>query len=195
MPPWMPMPRETPPAARRRPGGRALMAVLAPVLLASLPLAGCSTSQGFPPQCPAMKLLRDAADYSAYTAGGHDVTNLVVEGHITAAPADCRPGGTGVVRATMRVAFSMIRGPAAAGREIGVPYLVTVTEGEHILDQKDFVLAVKFPSNVDRIGLTGAPIELSFPVSADKQASVYSIYVGFRLTPEQLSGNRSRGIR
>ena len=195
MPPSMPVTRNNGGAARAGSGTRAPMGLFG-VLLATLLLAGCSSSSDqFAPACPTMRLLRDAADYSAYRAGGQDVTDLVLDGRITAAPASCRPGSKGQVRAKMTVAFTLTRGPAASGRETSVPYLVTVVDGERILDQKDFVLPVKFPPNTDRVALSGEEIELSFPVAPDKQASAYTIYVGFRLTPDQLALNRQRGPR
>jgi hypothetical protein len=142
-----------------------------------------------------MRLLPDAADYSAYRPGGHDVVDIVLDGRITAAPAECHPGGKGQVRAKMSVAFDLMRGPAASGRETSVPYMVTVVDGDHILDQKAYVLPVKFPPNTDRVTLSGDEIELAFPVTPDKQASAYTIYVSFRLTPDQLALNRQRGPR
>jgi hypothetical protein len=142
-----------------------------------------------------MKLLPDAADYTAYRPGSHDVTDLMLDGRIDAAPAECHPGSRGFVNATMHVVFGLTRGPAAPGREAQVPYLVTIAEGENILDQQEYVLAVRFPPNRENLAATGDKIELAFPVTPAKQASAYTIYVGFRLTPDQLALNRSRGQR
>ena len=39
---------------------------------------------------------------------------------------------------------------------------------------------------------SGDPIDLVLPVTPKKSAAAYQIYVGFRLTPEQLAYNRHR---
>ena len=64
------------------------------------------------------------------------------------------------------------------------------TEAEKILDQQDYPMFVSFPPNVDRVGIESQEITLNFPVSAKKQANAYQIYVGFRLSPEELAYNR-----
>ena len=42
---------------------------------------------------------------------------------------------------------------------------------------------------------TSDDISMVFPVSAAESAAAYTIYVGFRLTPEQLQYNRRNAAR
>lgn len=161
-------------------------------------LTGCSifdTTQKFPPICPSLALLDDAADITRYRGAGRDITDIELDGRITAVPAQCVRASKNVVKTTLQVKASLSRGAAATSRQASVGYLVTVTEGDKILDQQDYTLASTFPPNVERLDLTGPDIDLLFPVNAQKSAAAYKIYVSLRLTPEELATNRKRGPR
>jgi hypothetical protein len=62
--------------------------------------------------------------------------------------------------------------------------------GDRVLDQKQFSVAAVFPPNVDQVSVTADPVQLDFPVTAERAASAYTIYVSFRLTPAELAANR-----
>ena len=171
------------------------------LLLATLvSLSGCGifgsgSDEKLPPVCPALSLLSDASDVTRYRGAGRDLTDIVLDARIVAVPAQCIRDSKNVVKTTMQVRTSLTRGPASPGRQGGVTYVVTVLDGERILDQQDYTIQASFPSNVDRLDLLGEPIKLLFPVSAEKQASAYKIVVGLRLTPQELEENRRRGPR
>jgi hypothetical protein len=163
-------------------------------ILIAAGLAGCGdSSEKFPPACPSLAILRDAADLTRYAGASRDLTAMVLEAKISAVPARCERGKPGKVKATLQVEFDVTRGPAATGRQATIPYFLGVTEGGRVLDEQDYVLAVNFPPNVDRVHVTGDEITLQIPVSREKSAAAYSLYVGFRLTPAELSVNRQRG--
>ena len=156
----------------------------------ALGLSACSSGPQFAPPCPELKLLTDGADLSAFDANGQDITNLILAARITAVPASCSSGGSRSVDATMHVVMRVNRGPALSGSSASVPYFVTIMDGDHVLEQKDYTQPVKFPSNVDSVDVNGDDIAMSFPVTAQKSAAAYTIYLGFRLTPQQLQYNR-----
>jgi len=164
-------------------------------LLAIGGLAGCDDSEQFPPACPSLALLRDAADLTRYDSVGRDLSDLVLDGRITAVPARCERGKPGIVKATLDVSFDITRGPAAHAQRLDVPYFVAVTEGDHVLDEQDYRLAVALPPNVDRTQVSSDDIVLNLPVTRKKSAAAYQVYVGFRLTPDELAINRQRGPR
>jgi hypothetical protein len=158
-------------------------------------LAGCADdAEKFPPVCPALSLLRDAADLTRYQ-GGHDLTNLLTDARIEAVPARCERGGPGIVRATLDVTIDLTRGPAAQGRRLDVPYFVAVTRDDAVLDEQDYQIGVTLPANVDQTRVTSDDIVLNLPVTRTQTAAAYHIYVGFRLTSEELETNRARGPR
>ncbi len=165
-------------------------------LTVAVSVAACSNStEKFPPACPSLAVLRDAADLTRYAAADRDLSDLALDARITAVPAKCERGEPGKVKATLSVAVEVTRGPAATGRRADVPYFVGVTEGTRVLDEQDYTIGVTFPPNVDRIRATGSDVVLKLPVSREKSAAAYSIYVGFRLSPEELALNRQRGPR
>jgi hypothetical protein len=171
---------------RRAPAAGALMAT---ALLA----AGCGdNADKFAPPCPSLALLKDAADMTRFDAHGHDVTDMEVSARLVAVPASCQPGADARhVAAKIQVAMSLTRGPALVGRTVTVPYLVTVAEGNNIIDQKAYSITTTFAANVDQMNVTDAEIPMAFPITRQKSAAAYTIYVSFRLTPDQLAYNRA----
>lgn len=170
-------------------------------LLLPLALGGCGMFAGgpapsdFPPSCPHLALLKDAADMTRFDARGHDVTDVVLDGQMTAVPASCTWGPHASVSATLRVQMSVGRGPAAQGRTAEVPYFVAVSRNGQVVDKQVYRMHAVFPANVERVNLTSDPIALAFPDSAAAPASSYQVFVGFQLTPAELQYNRNRGPR
>jgi hypothetical protein len=158
-------------------------------------LAGCSQPDQFAPACPSLRLLSGAGDLSSFNAHGQDVTDLLVSAHITAIPASCQPGGHGKTAATMHVQMQVQRGPALPERLARVPYFITIMDGDNVLQQQDYMANVQFPANVDTVNINMPDVDMDFPISAQKSAAAYTIYVGFRLTPQQLQYNRGGATR
>ncbi len=184
------MSRPAVPSSSMRMAGRVPPSV--PAILSLAILAGCSGGpEKFAPLCPQLKLLRDTADLTRVRGAGTDVTDLIVNARIDAMPASCSEGPKGAVKANMKVVMSATRGPSATSNKITLPYLVTVTMGETILEQQYFVASGEFPSNVDRMTVTGDEIDFLVPATPEKPASAYTIYVSFRLTDAELAYNRA----
>ena len=169
--------------------------MLAVALLAGA-LAACSSSaEQFAPACPGISFLKDGADLTRFRSGGQDVTDMVLDGKLTAVDGRCARGEKSTVAATIRVAMELTRGPAAPERTALVTFFVAVTNGERVLDEQDFGLRAGFPANIDHATFTSEELTLAIPVTKDKSAAAYHVYVGFRLTPEELAYNRRRGAR
>ncbi len=174
-----------------------IASILRPTALAMLvALAGCAGEEKFPPACPDLNLVPEAADLTLYRPGsGRDVTDMGLQARITAVPAVCSRKDAKTVAARMSVSFAVSRGPAAVGRDAVVPYFVGVTGGERILTEEDFLLKVRFPPNIDTLSVNGEEFTVLIPVSPEKSAAAYQIFAGFRLTPEQLAANRAHPTR
>ncbi len=168
----------------------AIPSALALLALVAGTLGGCGPNEQFAPACPKLVLLPDAADITRFAPTGHDITDLVLSGRVTAVPASCKWDGRTKVAAELSVTADLTRGPAAKTRTASVRYFVTVLQGDRILDQQDEVLSTVFPNNIDRVSVSGEPIELSLPVTPQRSAAAYQIVVGLRLTPEELAYNR-----
>jgi hypothetical protein len=173
---------------------RLLRAPRPAIAAAALLLAGCQApGTQFAPACPQLSLLQDAGDLTRFAGppgAPRDARSLAYAARITAVPAHCANAGPGEVRATLHVVAQLRRGPAASGSTVRVPYFVALTEGEQVLGEQDFALAVTFQNNVDRASANGEDIQVTLPVSKTKTAAAYHIYVGFRLTPDELAYNR-----
>lgn len=166
----------------------------ATLAIASL-AAGCAGSNKSPSSCPSVQVLTDAADLTTFRNGRQDVTDMILDARIASVPAKCAAGDHGHVVTTMSVALSVTRGPGAPGRDVQLQYFVAVADPDRIIEQQDYIVPLNFPPNVDKLNYPGEEIVLDIPVVAGKPASSYSIYVAFRLTPEQLAFNRKRGPR
>jgi hypothetical protein len=158
-------------------------------------LGACSRPDAFAPACPQLALLQDGADLVRFTGAGRDVTDVVLEAHLTAVPATCHWANKAhtSVEAKLRVAMSFGRGPAMNGRAVDVPYFLAASEGDNILDKKVFTARAEFPTNTDRVGVTTPEVSLLFPVNSGKSAAAYKITVSFQLTPDELAYNRGHG--
>jgi hypothetical protein len=176
---------------------------LALALRAALPaavvlsIAGCDNPDKFAPACPSLAFLRDAADLTRFAPSGQDVTDMVLEARLTAVPASCQrdEDDPGKVVASLHVSAEVTRGPAARDRVADLTYVVGITEQGKELTRQKFPLHVTFPPNADRVNVTDDEVDLLLPVTKDKTAAVYKIYVAFLLTPDELAYNRRRDSR
>jgi len=156
-------------------------------------LAGCKAAPDkFAPECPDLKVIRDAADLSRSRGQGTDVTDRIVDARITGVAGACKDGSKGAINTPLTVTFQATRGPAAEGRTVALPYLVTVVRGGEIIDQQAYTINAAFPPNVDSMSVPGDEVFLVFPASQNGSAADYTIYVSFRLTPEELAYNRRK---
>jgi hypothetical protein len=158
-------------------------------------LGACSQPDAFAPACPQLSLLQDGVDLTRFTGAGRDITDLVLEAHLTGVPATCHWADKAhtKVEAKLQVAISFGRGPGMNGRTVDVPYFLAASEGDTILDKRIFTARAEFPNNSDRVGVTTPEVSMVFPVSAEKSAAAFKITVAFQLTPEELAYNRGHG--
>jgi hypothetical protein len=175
-------------------------------LLPLVLLAGLAGSCGVPPDkfapaCPAISFLNEAADLTRFRPGGQDVTDMILDGKLTSVQGNCaagakdKPTDPDTVVTTMKVGIDLTRGPAARDRVATVTFFVAATEAGRVLDEQDYRLGATFPANIGRGTFASQDIVLKFPVSKQKSAAAYHVYVGFRLTPDELAYNRKRGAR
>ncbi|MGA9865459.1 MAG: hypothetical protein WBQ75_03355 [Acetobacteraceae bacterium] len=153
-------------------------------LPALLALSGClgPDRDQFPPACPQAEALPGAGDLALYRpGGGHDLTDVQIEGSILSAAGKCSDGDkAGTVDATLSLQMRFQRGPAAPTRQANIPYFVAVARGETILSKRLFAQTVTFPQNVDSVVVTTKSANVTLPVGADRSAAAYQIWVGFQ---------------
>jgi hypothetical protein len=174
---------------------RLLIRLCVPALL--LAVSACGPARNaFAPVCPNARLIPALADLTRYAGPGpaHDLTDLILQARVTAVNGQCSAGDDkSILPATVQVSISVQRGPAMQGREADIPVFLAVTEGDTVLDKRDFPVHIVFPPNVDRLVATSRDIDLSLPVSAEKSGAAYGIIAGFQLAPGELAANRRAG--
>lgn len=171
----------------------ALLRAALPVLL--LPLFGCGPSRNeFAPACPVAQLVPALADVTQFNGTGRDLTDMVVQAHVTRVDGECSQGSDdNTLAAKVSVTISVQRGPAMAGRQADLTTFVAVMRGGEVIDKQLLPVRVDFPPNVDRVTLTSKGLELALPVGNGVAGPSYHIIAGFQLTPEQVEANeRSR---
>ena len=147
--------------------------------------------------CPRVASPSDTADLVRFrTPESRDLTDLVVSARITSLNGTCAlVNRNAAVQVTVTMGVEAMRGPAAPGRTIQLPYFVAVTgPDEEVLDKAVYTLAVEFPANMQRARMQGEEIRLTIPVTAERPASANRVYVGFQLTEQELALNRSRVV-
>lgn len=166
-------------------------------LAAAAALGGCgATGDEFPPPCPTVAILGDAADLTRYRGAHQDLTDMVLSGRITGLSGSCKRASKGAtVLTTVRVALELARGPAAPGRIANAAYFVALAQGETIIAKQVFALRADFPSNTERVSLKGDEVEVPVPNRGPEGAAAYRILVGFELTPQELATNRRHNAR
>jgi hypothetical protein len=158
-------------------------------------LTGCAPGPKFPPVCPNVKLVGEAADMTRFNGQGHDINDIVLDGRLDKIVGGCKAGDPGQLITQIQVGGEVSLGPGAKGRTADFAYFVAVAKGEQILDKQIYTEHAEFPSNVNRLRLTGEQIDLQLPISATVSGAAYTIFAGFQLTPEELEFNRKRGVR
>ncbi len=165
-------------------------------LFAAALSGGCSFfAQSQPAPCPAISPLPNAGQLTRFDGRGQDATNLLVHAEVNEATATCELRGSSTVRVSLTVTGGVTRGPIAPANETAATYFVAVMDGERVLQQLDYQMPAQFPPNSDRLPYKSDYIDVSVPVSPGKPSTAYHIFVGFRLTPEELAYNRSHGVR
>jgi hypothetical protein len=167
------------------------------MLLLSLSASGCTDPNSFAPSCPRSAILPDTGDITRWrtvsSGSSHDVTDLVLAGRVTGVIANCFAGDKpATIRAKVQVAFTLNRGPAAAGRSADVAYFMAVTRGDTILDKAVFPVHAVFPPNIDELKLVGEEVNLVIPTPKGISGPDYTVETGFQLSPQELAANRQR---
>jgi hypothetical protein len=171
------------------------LVLAASLAISILPLASCGgpDPDRFPPPCPQPSIPRDSGDLHIFRGAGRDITDNILDGHITGIFAGtCKRDTTAITVVTLSVGMTLTRGPANPSRTADVSYFVAVTDGDKILDKRIYTLRAEFPPNTERLNITGDQVELRIPVTRQKSAAAYTVIVGFQLTPAQLEVNRAR---
>jgi hypothetical protein len=170
-------------ARRQNRGG--LAAALALLML----LAACSGSDGPRLPCPQLLSVRDADRQTKFVGGGHDLTDVEFEAAIRDPLLACRYDDD-AVESLLTVNLLAVRGPADEDRLIRLSYFVAISnQDKKILAREEFAVDVEFEGNQTRVLVT-EEVEPRIPLQPGETGVDYQIFLGLRLTPEELAYNR-----
>ena len=161
-------------------------------------LAGCgSNATRYPIACPRPAILAEGSDMTRYRPGApEDLTALETDAKLVRVEGGCGRG-TNAIEIRLAVGFTVDRGPAYRGREVALPWFVAVVDNrtQRVLSEQGFQDFMTFNPNETRASGMSQQVDITLPVGDDRRAQDYTIYVSFRLNPEQLALNRRRGVR
>ena len=165
----------------------------------SLAVAGGVTGCGIfekhnPPTCPHVSILAEAAQMTAYRAGGgRDVTDVLFQGEVSSVDSEC-DYDKDAKRVDMTATLTLTAVLGAAGRgDVTLPFFVAVVDrkSQQVLNKGVFRSVIAMPEG-RRQSSSVEQIEEHIPVTAGHVESDYEILVGLQLTPEQLEQNRKQ---
>ena len=169
----------------------------------ALATMGCGSTNGinpwttYPvPSCPKIQLLKGTDIITAYSSGtGRDVTDISYEAEINGFEGSCeyigKKGIYSKVVLTVKVNFKITRGSAARGRSLGLTYFVAIPEFyPQPSGQQTFIVNAKFPENRNTVQIVDKEVEILIPLKGTRKGPNTEIYIGFKLTPQQLKFNR-----
>jgi hypothetical protein len=171
---------------------------LAGVLGGLVLLAGCgSSTTRFPVACPKPAILGQGADLTRYRPGAPaDLAGLESDAKLVRVQGGCNRGND-AIEMVLAVGFVVERGPASRARDVDLPWFVAVVDNrdQRVLSERDFIDRIVFNPNETRATRLSQQVEISLPVGEYRRPQDYTVYVSFRLSPEDLALNRQRGVR
>jgi len=150
-------------------------------------------------KCPDYLVLADAASMTKFRDGpGRDLVDVNYDGEITGLQLGCESNidkktKTGSMDIDVTLVFSATRGPANQTRKARFDYFISVVNPQQeILDRKGYPLVVTFPGNKTRVQFASKPVVMKLPITAIWPISYYRIFVGLKLTRDELRFNREK---
>ena len=150
-------------------------------------------------KCPKYRVIAEAANLVKFRPGaGHDLTDVNFDGKIVDARLGCSSFvDKKTLKGTQEVELVLIiqarRGPANRNRKAKFPYIVRIVDSSDyskILWAEDFTVSVNFPGNKTTVLFRTEPIDLTLEISERWTNLNYTLFMGFKLTRDELKFNR-----
>lgn len=170
-------------------------------VLLPLGLAGCgSTSEekavfSAAHPCPRIGVLAGADQIVVFDGRGTDITNVVVRAEIEKSALKCEYDIDDKT-ISLDLGFNGLAelGAAASTNEIHLNGFVAITRPDASVIRKTYVdVPLKFEKGSQKVRFLSTLEKTVLPYSDEMDGSSYEILVGFQLSPEQLSYNRTHG--
>ncbi len=166
------------------------------LVAASIPLLlyACGGEDRFAQRiCPRVQVLEYADRLTEFVRGsGRDLTDVVLTGRLVNFDGECTVEDDRV-ELDLTVEFVLERGPANRSREGRFAYFVAIPEFHPAeRGKRVFPVAMKFEGGANRV-LYRDEIAIEIPVTGQRSAPDFNVFMGFQLDRDQLRFNRSGG--
>jgi hypothetical protein len=160
--------------------------LLAAVGLAFL-LAACASDEPVPP-CPQLHLLKDTDRLVKFVGEGRDLTDVEYETALRDPVLSCEYSGD-VLNSVLTVNLVALRGPADDDRLARIAYFVAIVDRNDRVTKEEFDVEIPFEGNRTQVVAT-EEVEQHIPLQPDETGADYRVFVGLRLTPDELQYNQ-----
>ncbi len=150
-------------------------------------------------KCPNYWVVADASSVVKFRDGpNRDLTDVNYEGEIAGVRLGCvsnvdKKTRTGTMDVDVTVLFNAQRGPANRDRRARFDYFIRVLDpNRKILKGEDLGVVITFPGNRTRLQFRSQPLTFEIPITSKWSSSYYRIFVGLKLTREELDFNRKK---
>ncbi|MDE2459299.1 MAG: hypothetical protein KGL20_08695 [Rhodospirillales bacterium] len=138
--------------------------------------------------CPHVAVLQQAQTVTLFLPGRSDVASQVSTAQITGVSGDCvyrKKHKTGLLEVQFTTNFLADNGPANNGQPITLPWFVAITQGDQIIEKKNYQVTLAFDGNMSVAAASSKPVKIELPVAPD--SADVQILAGFQMTPGQLA--------
>jgi len=172
-------------------------AVTGSLLAAAVALSGCGWWTGETREivvqrgCPGAGILPDAAMLIEYQGPGRDILDVTYRWELIDAAARCIYDDN-IVQVEYGFSLEVLLGPAARQSVRTAPVFIALTRGgETVIEKRIVEMEAVFAEGEGGATYTRVFDDMEFDVG-EEDGRIYTIVVGFQLTPEQLAENRRR---
>ncbi|WP_297367372.1 hypothetical protein [Acidocella sp.] len=136
--------------------------------------------------CPQVAVLEQAQTLTLFAPGRGDVGGEVSTAQITGLNGACVVNTkTNTITVSLNPVLLADNGPANHGAALSLPWFVSLTQGDQVIDKHVYATTLKFDGNATQAGAEGQRVKIELPNSPDSAA--VDVLVGFQETPDQLA--------
>lgn len=168
------------------------------IVLLGLLVAGCVSGNEDQTPCPSARVLADPSELTRFGDGsGRDPTDIAFEASFLRVTGECRYDiDGGEIMVELAVALDVRRGPANADSTARFGYFIALTQvapgAEPIVLMREAV-PVEIDFAAGRVGLVHTDnLELAIPRADAQDVRNYRLFLGFELTPGELTFNKRK---
>jgi hypothetical protein len=151
-------------------------------------LTACAGEDVAPP-CPQLQLLKDTDRLVKFVGDGRDLTDVEYEAALREPFLTCNYDDD-VVDSVVTLDLVALRGPADDDRIARITYFVAIADqNKHVITREEFEVEIPFEGNQTQV-VAREEVEPRIPLQAEETGDDYRIYLGLRLTPDELRYNQ-----